>query len=224
MGSADGKPSASGSLNGHPRSEIDAIVCAVPGHFSVSDLSLFLLFLPPLPTSFLPSLPIPLPVPLPILAAPLSGIDSDVFPCASGTLCRDRRQPLPGCKVARIASGSGDTFAPALRALACAFANVLAALAYFVAEAGLDLLLPTARRGLRRGGPLILRRISGACQCPSRLKKSKVHATTTIEANLDLIFIFFLLALIDLKRSFSVARILQTWSRCAKSIHSVPPS
>ncbi len=56
-----------------------------------------------------------------------------------------------------IARGSGSAFAQALRPLACAFANVLTALADFLAGAGLNLLFFALLHGLRLRGPLILR-------------------------------------------------------------------
>src|SRR6266478_6092914 len=55
-----------------------------------------------------------------------------------------------------ISGGSGSAFAQALRPFACAFANVLTALAGFLAGAGLSLVVLALRPGLRLRSPLIL--------------------------------------------------------------------
>jgi len=89
------------------------------------------------------------------LGRAFSGADSDFLAGACGPFTE-----IGG--VARvqgdeIAGSSGSAFAQAYRPLACAFANVLTALADFLTGARLDLLFLALLPGLRLRSPLILR-------------------------------------------------------------------
>jgi hypothetical protein len=128
---------------------------------SILDVGAFLVLATPA-EDLLAELPDPPAASFADLRRAFSGADSDVLAGTCGAFAKI------GCGVARmqgneIAGGSGSAFAQALRPLACAFANVLTALADFLAGAGLSLVVLALWHGLRLRGPLILRRIRGPC-------------------------------------------------------------
>jgi len=86
----------------------------------------------------------------------LSGADSNVLARPSDALAQIGGG-IARVQGSKISGRSGSTLAQASRALACAFPNVLTALADFLARTGLPLLLLVLLRGLRLCRPLILR-------------------------------------------------------------------
>src|SRR6266403_3570364 len=117
---------------------------------SILDVGAFLVLATPA-EDLLAQLPDPPAASFADLRRAFSGADSDVLAGTCGAFAKI------GCGVARmqgnkIAGGSGSALAQALRPLACAFANVLTALADFLAGAALILLLLALLHGLRLGG------------------------------------------------------------------------
>ena len=147
----------------------------------------FILVLAALAKNLLAQLPYSLATSFADLGRAFSDADSDVLGSASCTFAEI------GGGVARmqgneIASGPGRSFTQALRPVACAFANVLTALAYFLAGATLNLLLLALLHGFRLGRPLTLRRIRGTCKY-RQTQKNQDARCNKIDANLVLAFI-----------------------------------
>src|ERR1700693_2001246 len=109
------------------------------------------------------------------LGRAFSGADSDVLAGTSGAFA-EIAGGVARMQGNEISGGSGRAFAQALRPLACALANVLTALPDFLAGAGLNLLVLALRRGLPLRGPLILRRIRGACKYGQTQKQQQQGA------------------------------------------------
>jgi hypothetical protein len=95
-------------------------------------------------------------------ARAFSGADADVL-AGSRSAFAEILAGLARVQSSEITGCSGSALAQASRALGCAFANVLTAVAHLLARAGflLILLRLVLRPGLRLGRPLILRWIRG---------------------------------------------------------------
>jgi hypothetical protein len=95
-------------------------------------------------------------------ARAFSGADADVL-AGSRSAFAEILAGLARVQSSEITGCSGSALAQASRALGCAFANVLTAVAHLLARAGflLVLLRLVLRPGLRLGRPLILRWIRG---------------------------------------------------------------
>ncbi len=134
------------------------------------------LFLPPLPhvSIFAPSLPIRSSATFAQLGRPFSGAYSDVLAGASSAFS-EIRSGVARVQGHQITCGSGRAFSQTFRALAGAFANILSALADFLARAGLNLLLLSPGRRLRLRGPSILSWMCGAGQRRDTQKQQNAY-------------------------------------------------
>jgi hypothetical protein len=94
------------------------------------------------------------------LGRAFTGADPDVL-AGSGSAFAEIGSGVAGVQSSGVADRSGSAFAEAGRALGCAFADVLTALADVVAGGGRSFLVLIVRGGLRLGCSLILLRICG---------------------------------------------------------------